>query len=174
MYSSGNGEINQKYSFASLLAEGLAWDGEYLWNVDIKGGIPLSENYDGKVYQIDPENGKVLKTIQAPSSSPRGLTWDGTYLWCVDDASNEVIQFSPDDGTTIRSFSSPPPILREYVLMASTSGFPTEEWMKSIWLSPKPEVLLLLLMRRDPIPGICVMMERVCGPLIIRMISCTS
>ena len=43
----------------------------------------------------------------APSSTPRGLTWDGKYLWCVDNDSEEVIQFSPDDGTTIRSFSSP-------------------------------------------------------------------
>ena len=37
----------------------------------------------------------------------RGLTWDGQYLWCVDNASDEVIQFSPDDGTTIRSFRCP-------------------------------------------------------------------
>lgn len=87
--------------------EGLAWDGEALWNADVKGGLPLSENYAGKVYRIDPETGNVLKTIQAPSSTPRGLTWDGAYLWCVDNASDEVIQFSPDDGTTIRSFRSP-------------------------------------------------------------------
>jgi transglutaminase-like putative cysteine protease len=87
--------------------EGLAWDGEALWNADVKGGIPLSENYAGKVYRIDPETGNVLKTIQAPTSTPRGLTWDGEYLWCVDNASDEVIQFSPDDGTTIRSFRAP-------------------------------------------------------------------
>jgi hypothetical protein len=37
------------------------------------------------------------------------LAWDGSYLWCIDDLSNELIQFSPLDGTTISSFSSPAP-----------------------------------------------------------------
>jgi len=85
----------------------LAWDGEFLWNADLQGGVPESENYNGKIYKIDPETGNVMKTILAPSSSPSGLTWDGEYLWCADNRSDEIIQFSTDDGTTIRSFRSP-------------------------------------------------------------------
>ncbi|MFC1731181.1 transglutaminase domain-containing protein [candidate division KSB1 bacterium] len=86
---------------------GLAWDGKALWNIDIKGGLPLTENYDGKVYRIDPMDGTILRTIQAPSKNPRGLTWDGKYLWCVDNKEDVIIQFSPEDGTTIREIKAP-------------------------------------------------------------------
>jgi len=86
---------------------GLAWDGEYLWNVDVKGGIPLSENYDGVVYKIDREDGSIVHTVSAPLSNPRGLTWDGKYLWTVDNSKNKIVQFDPDDGTTINTFKSP-------------------------------------------------------------------
>ncbi len=85
----------------------LAWDGKYLWNIDIKGGIPLAENYVGIVYQIDPKDGTILRTVQAPCRNPRGLTWDGKYLWCCDNKSDELIQFDPNDGTTIKSIKAP-------------------------------------------------------------------
>lgn len=87
--------------------EGLTWDGTNLWNADVKGGIPLSENYAGKIYMIDPESGTVKRTLISPGSTPRGLAWDGKYLWVADNASDELIQFSPEDGTTIHSFRSP-------------------------------------------------------------------
>ncbi|MCF8302523.1 MAG: hypothetical protein K9I94_04535 [Bacteroidales bacterium] len=102
-----SGEVLHYVSSPGYWPMGLTWDGKALWNADVKGGIPLAENYDGKVYRIDPEDGTVLRTISAPGDSPRGLTWDGEYLWCVDDRMDKVIQFDPDDGTTIRSFDSP-------------------------------------------------------------------
>ena len=102
-----NGEVVRSIPSPAYWPMGLTWDGKTLWNVDVKGGIPLAENYNGKVYQIDPKDGTLLKTRMAPSSSPRGLTWDGTYLWCVDSRADEIIQFSPEDGTTIQSFPSP-------------------------------------------------------------------
>ncbi|MFH0865013.1 MAG: transglutaminase domain-containing protein [Bacteroidota bacterium] len=86
---------------------GLAWDGEALWNADIRGGIPMAENFVGKIYRIDPADGTILRTLTAPSNSPMGLTWDGKYLWCADNESDEIIQFDPDDGTTIKSIKSP-------------------------------------------------------------------
>ncbi|MGC9331440.1 MAG: transglutaminase domain-containing protein [Bacteroidales bacterium] len=86
---------------------GITWDGEFLWCIDIKGGIPLAENYKGIAYKLDPENGNIMHQINLPCSKPQGLTWDGEYLWVSDDASNRIIQFSPEDGTTIKSFASP-------------------------------------------------------------------
>jgi len=86
---------------------GLTWDGEALWNADIKGGIPLSENYAGKIYRINPADGSILKTIEAPTPSSRGLAWDGKYLWCVDNSSDKIFQFSTEDGTTIKEFKAP-------------------------------------------------------------------
>ncbi len=102
-----SGEVVREIESPAYWTTGLAWDGENLWCADIKGGLPLSENYDGKIYKINPKTGKVLKTISAPGSSPRDLAWDGEYLWCVDNRLKKVIQFSPNDGTTIISFHSP-------------------------------------------------------------------
>jgi sugar lactone lactonase YvrE len=102
-----NGEVVRSIPSPAYWPEGLAWDGTHLWCADVKGGIPLSENYQGVVYRLDRETGRILSEIQAPATAPRGLAWDGKYLWCVDSDAEQVIQFSPDDGTTIRSFPSP-------------------------------------------------------------------
>jgi len=102
-----NGKVVSEIESPAYWPTGLTWDGETLWVADVKGGIPLSENYQGKIYQVDAATGYILKMINAPSKRPRGLAWDGTYLWCADNGSDEIIQFSPDDGTTIRSFKSP-------------------------------------------------------------------
>ncbi len=101
------GEIIRTIKSPAYWPMGLAWDGEFLWNADVKGGIPLAENYDGTIYKIDPKDGTILHTIKSPTPAPRGLTWDGKYLWCVDNQKNMVIQFDPKDGTTIKSFISP-------------------------------------------------------------------
>ncbi len=102
-----NGKVVRKISSPAYWPMGLTWDGEALWSVDVKGGIPLSENYDGKVYRVDPDDGTILHTVSAPGVTPRGLAWDGKYLWCVDNEGNQVIQFNPNDGTTIKSFKAP-------------------------------------------------------------------
>jgi len=86
---------------------GLTWDGEALWNVDIKGGIPLSENYNATIYRISLDDGTILRTFKAPAKWARGLAWDGEYLWCVDQQKRELIQFDSEDGTTIRKIKAP-------------------------------------------------------------------
>ena len=87
---------------------GLAFDGEYLWCSDTKGLIPEGDEYHrGRIYKIDPENGQIIHSMLAPSSSPAGITWDGEYLWCVDDLNRTLIRFDPNDGTTIQEFKSP-------------------------------------------------------------------
>ncbi len=86
---------------------GLAYDGDYIWCVDIKGGIPLAENYRGVAFKIDKNSGEILQRIDLPCKMPIGLTYDGKYLWVVDDASDKIIQLSTTDGTTIQSFPAP-------------------------------------------------------------------
>ncbi|MBU0486546.1 MAG: transglutaminase, partial [Bacteroidetes bacterium] len=61
----------------------------------------------GVIYKLDPTDGTILHTIQAPSDCPRGLAFDGKSLWSIDNCSDEIVQFDPSDGTTIRSFPSP-------------------------------------------------------------------
>lgn len=86
---------------------GLTYDGNALWVTDVKGGIPLAENYRGVAYKINPENGEILHRIDVPCAKPVGMCFDGKYLWTVDDAQNQIIQLSPEDGTTISSFKAP-------------------------------------------------------------------
>jgi len=102
-----NGEIIRKLKAPGYWPMGLTWDGKYLWNADIKGGIPLAENYNGKIYKIDPTDGTIVRTLQSPTPAPRGLAWDGKYLWTVDDYKDKIVQFDPNDGTTIQEFTSP-------------------------------------------------------------------
>jgi transglutaminase-like putative cysteine protease/sugar lactone lactonase YvrE len=101
------GKVLRSINSPAYWPTGLAWDGEALWNADIRGGIPMAENFVGKIYRIDPADGTILRTLTAPSSSPMGLAWDGKYLWCADNESDEIIQFDPNDGTTIKSIKSP-------------------------------------------------------------------
>jgi outer membrane protein assembly factor BamB len=61
-----------------LQPQGLAWDGENLWNVmDDNDGDP--EN----VYKLDPVLGTQLLSFPVPTTRPRGLAWDGQYIWLV-------------------------------------------------------------------------------------------
>ncbi len=102
------GKVLRSIESPAYWPTGLAFDGKYLWNSDIKGQIPQGDEYhNGRIYQIDPKDGFVLKTIAAPTPSPIGLTWDGQYLWCVDNLHRKLIQFDPNDGTTIKEYSSP-------------------------------------------------------------------
>jgi sugar lactone lactonase YvrE len=102
------GKVLRSIASPAYYPMGLAFDGKYLWNSDSKGLIPQGDEYHrGKIYKIDPSNGNILQTLEAPTPSPAGLTWDGRYLWCVDNLHRRLIQFDPEDGTTLREFPSP-------------------------------------------------------------------
>ncbi len=102
-----SGNIIRSIPSPAYWPAGLTWDGEYLWNIDLKGGIPLAENYQAVVYKIDPSDGKILHTVPAPASWANALCWDGKYLWCSDPRNDELIQFDPNDGTTIKTIPAP-------------------------------------------------------------------
>jgi transglutaminase-like putative cysteine protease len=129
---------------------GLAWDGKYLWNADIRGGIPLAENFTGKIYKIDPKDGTILKTVPAPSNSPMGLAWDGKYMWCADNESDEIIQFSADDGTTIRSLKSP---------ATDANGLAWDG--KYLWISDRIKNEIYMM---DPVTGCVLIIADAPGP----------
>lgn len=56
---------------------GIAFDGESLWVNDFSAL---------KVFEIDPETGKILSSFQIPEmgSGSSGIAWDGQYLYLVD------------------------------------------------------------------------------------------
>ncbi|MBI3694462.1 MAG: hypothetical protein HY238_06445 [Acidobacteria bacterium] len=70
-------------------AHGLEWvDGKY-WIA-----VPPSVT----IYQIEPNTGKVLRSIPAPGSRPHGLAWDSGYLWCVESNDRAIYKMDPKDG----------------------------------------------------------------------------
>lgn len=102
-----NGEILHEIPAPAYWPVGIAYDGEYLWCVDERGGVPLAENFSGVAYKLDKSDGTVLHQLYLPCSKPTGLTWDGNLLWVIDDATDMLIQIDPNDGTTIKSFKAP-------------------------------------------------------------------
>lgn len=86
-------------------ARGLAWDGHSFWC----GG-------DGRaIYQVDPANGKVLRSLDRRSWDPdspftlAALAWDGKYLWGAYEAGTSMSSIARIDvasGRTVRSFSA--------------------------------------------------------------------
>jgi transglutaminase-like putative cysteine protease/sugar lactone lactonase YvrE len=152
MISSKNGRRVRRIETPGFWPAGLTWDGEALWCSDVKGGLPLSENYEGKIYRIDLKTSTVLKTLQAPCKSPRGLAWDGKYLWCSDNTSDELICFSPDDGTTIKSFKSP---------AGNPQGLSYDG--KYIWISDSGTDEIYMV---DPETGCVIIIADASGPYI--------
>jgi hypothetical protein len=55
--------------------EGLTWGGSYLW-------LAVSAGFSGSFNQIDPESGKVLRSVYA-ECDPRGIASDGKFLWSI-------------------------------------------------------------------------------------------
>jgi sugar lactone lactonase YvrE len=70
-------------------AHGLKWvDGKY-WEA-----VPAS----GNIYLIEPETGKVLRTIPGPGIRTHGLAWDNGHLWCVESIDRAIYKMDPTDG----------------------------------------------------------------------------
>jgi streptogramin lyase len=70
-------------------AHGLKWvDGRY-WMA-----VPAS----GKIFLMEPETGKVVRSIPAPTVRTHGLAWDNGLLWCVGSTEREIYKMDPADG----------------------------------------------------------------------------
>jgi DNA-binding beta-propeller fold protein YncE len=100
-----NGDIVGDIPSPGLSPRDLAFDGQYLWNVD-------SDVVFGKIFQIDPTTGVVIRSIPKPSQavSPSGLTWDGKALWLSGVAGSlvpTIYKIDPSDGSVLGSFSAP-------------------------------------------------------------------
>jgi outer membrane protein assembly factor BamB len=70
-------------------AHGLEWvDGKY-WIA-----VPPSVT----IYLIEPNTGKVVRSIPAPGVRPHGLAWDRGKLWCVESNDRAIYKMDPKDG----------------------------------------------------------------------------
>ena len=53
----------------------IAWDGRSLW---------VSGRKTSRLYALDPNSGKVRRSLPAPGGFPTGLAWDGSRMWHTD------------------------------------------------------------------------------------------
>jgi streptogramin lyase len=70
-------------------AHGLKWVNGKIWMA-----MPPAE----KIYLIDPETGKALRSIPGPGIRTHGLAWDNGYLWCAETIDRAIYKLDPKDG----------------------------------------------------------------------------
>jgi len=91
------GDVKKEIRAPGPRPVGLAWDGRLLW---------VSDREEKFLFGVDPARELVTRRIESPCEQCMGLAWDGNYLWTSD--GKKIHQLTTEDGTTIRSFSSPP------------------------------------------------------------------
>ncbi len=98
VYSSVDVSLVKSFPAPGLGAEGIAWDGAYLW---------LSDN-SGVIFKVD-TSGKVLDSFRSPDVTPMGLAWDGSNFWVFTTNHLYIYQFQIVDkkAQTVHSFPSP-------------------------------------------------------------------
>ena len=88
----GVGLVHWGHPAKATGAHGLEWvDGKY-WIA-----VPPSET----IYLVEPNSGKVIRSIPAPGVRPHGLAWDHGYLWCIESIDRAIYKMDPKDGTLL-------------------------------------------------------------------------
>ncbi len=70
-------------------AHGLEWVGNQYW---------VATPASGLIYLMEPESGKIARTIPAPGWRTHGLAWDKGALWCVETGDRAIYKMDPADG----------------------------------------------------------------------------
>ena len=85
--------ITDSITSLNLRAEGMTWDGSYLW---------VTNAYDNTFVKVSPITKSIVKTIPGFSAA-EGLAWDGSYLWTFDNNNQNLIEINPDNGAILYS-----------------------------------------------------------------------
>ena len=77
---------------------GMKWvDGKY-WMA-----VPFSE----KIFLMEPETGKIVRSIPAPEIRTHGLAWDNGILWCVGSNDRAIYKMDPKNGKLLAKIMIP-------------------------------------------------------------------
>jgi hypothetical protein len=79
---------------------GITFDGTSLWAV---GGLDVAP----VIFRLDPTDGSVQESFDAPAGEHRGLAWDGENLWYASQATSTIYQIDPSNGNVLNSFATP-------------------------------------------------------------------
>jgi len=92
------GDVSKSVPSPCKYPSGLAWDGARLLVADWR---------EGKLLQIDPADGSVVRDWAAPTLKPYGLTFGENKIWVSDDHTGTVQAFNPTTGIVERTFQAP-------------------------------------------------------------------
>ncbi|MBL6615940.1 MAG: glutaminyl-peptide cyclotransferase, partial [Reyranella sp.] len=84
-------------------AAGMAWAEGTLW---------VAQHRARKIHQIDPETGKILRTIES-NRFVTGVTWNDGELWHAtwEGDESELRHVDPDTGEILQKLAMPPGVL---------------------------------------------------------------
>jgi len=97
------GAAKQTFKTPAEHPTGMTFDGKHIW---------LADRGTALLYQVNPKDGKVIKSIKAPGFEPKGLAWDGKLLWCVDAGEGWIYGINVQTGIAekLLESNSPEPI----------------------------------------------------------------
>ena len=91
--------VQRKIGKGLGLTWSLAWDGKELWTA----------NMEGRVMRLNPDNGDVLLSFDAPGPQPWGMAFGEDLLWISDFVERQIYAVEPADGKVMRKFRCPDP-----------------------------------------------------------------
>lgn len=94
------GDISREIPLEIAHVTGVTWDGSRFWVADRKIDM---------FCEIDPESGKILRSLESPGYFPSGLAWDGKLLWSTDPSEGKIFATDLSTGKTVRTLDSPSP-----------------------------------------------------------------
>lgn len=92
------GQELQRFNFAGVAPNSVAWDGSVLWMVD---------NSAKRIDRVNPADGTIVGYVNAPNEQLDGLAFDGTSLWVNGTTTDRVYALDPTTGAVQRSFAAP-------------------------------------------------------------------
>lgn len=74
---------------------GLTWANDSLW---------VASNSEEKIFQINVNDGGLMKVITPGAKDPESLAWDGNNLWVGDDQLKKIYKINPQTGEVLQTF----------------------------------------------------------------------
>lgn len=105
MLSADMGDVVHSIPAPGYYSDGLAWDGDYLWVVNIADANHF-DNYWYRIFKISSENGEIIESFSTGSYFHHGLTHDGNNLWSERNYT-QIVKLS-DNGQVMDQFSAVP------------------------------------------------------------------
>ena len=109
----------------------LAFDGRWLW---------LTDRDTGSIDRIDPETGKLTRSVGAPGFSPVGLAWDGKAMWVTDAGTGRLTRLRGSRLDQRDEVASDDWFLRGRDVLLGHDG-------RSLWILPVRETFLRRLVQ---------------------------